>query len=57
MHIQENRLESLPNSIGQLNKLQSISSEYFLYLVDERRNNLQKYEANIVKDQELENIA
>ena len=32
LHIHENKLDNLPNSIGFLNKLLTISSEYFIYI-------------------------
>ena len=35
LNIAENRLDGLPNSLGYLTSLESISSEFFVYLPDQ----------------------
>lgn len=56
LNIAENQLENLPNSLGYLASLESITCEFFIYLADQRQSNNHqfKFTMPIMIDSELD---
>ena len=42
LHIQDNKLDSLPNSLGYMERLETVSSEFFMYFSTTPSNTAQR---------------